>query len=51
MIVMIVGSNAAQPNISPFDLEKVKVLYNKDLVDEYNRRSTPFIKQILQLLR
>lgn len=51
LIVMIAGSNAAQPNISPFDIEKIKVLYNKDLVDEYNRRSTPFIKQILQLLR
>lgn len=51
LIVMIAGSNAAQPNISPFDIEKIKVLYNKDLVDEYNRRSTPFIKQILQLFR
>lgn len=51
LIVMIAGSNAAQPNISSSDIEKIKVLYNKDLVDEYNRRSTPFIKQILQLLR
>lgn len=51
LIVMIAGSNAAQPNISPFDIEKIKVIYNKDLVDEYNRKSTPFIKQILQLLR
>ena len=49
MIVMIAGSNAAQPNISPFDIEKIKVVYNKEMVDEYNKRSTPFIKQILQL--
>lgn len=49
MIVMIAGSNAAQPNISPFDIEKIKVVYNKEMVDEYNKRSAPFIKQILQL--
>lgn len=51
LIAMIAGSNAAQPNISPFDIEKIKVLYNKSVVDEYNRRSYFFIKQILQLLR
>lgn len=49
LIAMIAGSNAAQPNISPFDLEKIKVVYCEDLVYEYNRRITPFIKQILQL--
>ena len=49
LIVMIAGSNAAQPNISPFDIEKIKIVYNKDMVDEYNRRSAEFIKQILQL--
>lgn len=49
LIVMIAGSNAAQPNISPFDIEKIKVVYNEDMVDEYNRRSAPFIEEILQL--
>lgn len=49
LIVMIAGSNAAQPNISPFDIEKIKVVYNEDMVDEYNRRSAPFIEKILQL--
>ena len=49
LIVMIAGSNAAQPNISPFDIEKIKIVYNKDMVDEYNRRSAAFINQILQL--
>lgn len=49
LIVMIAGSNAAQPNISPFDIEKIKIVYNKDMVDEYNRRSAEFINQILQL--
>lgn len=49
LIVMIAGSNAAQPNISPFDIEKIKIVYNKDMIDEYNRRSAAFINQILQL--
>ena len=49
LIVMIAGSNAAQPNISPFDIEKIKIVYNKDMVDEYNRRLAAFINQILQL--
>lgn len=49
LIVMIAGSNAAQPNISPFDIEKIKVVYNEDMVDEYNRKSAPFIEEILQL--
>ena len=49
LIVMIAGSNAAQPNISPFDIEKIKIVYNKNMVDEYNRRSAAFINQILQL--
>lgn len=47
LIVMIAGSNAA----SPFDIEKIKVVYNKDMVDEYNRKSAPFIEKILQLRR
>ena len=49
LIVMIAGSNAAQPNISPFDIEKIKIVYNKEMVDEYNRRLAAFINQILQL--
>ncbi len=51
LIAMIAGSNAAQPNISPFDIEKIKVLYNKEIVDQFNRKATEFIKQTLLLIR
>ena len=46
---MIAGSNAAQPNISPFDIEKIKVVYNKKIVDAFNEQASKFIEQILLL--
>ena len=49
MIIMIAGSNAAQPNISPFDIEKIKVVYSEKIVDVFNERASKFIKQILFL--
>ena len=49
MIIMIAGSNAAQPNISPFDIEKIKVVYSEKIVDVFNERASKFIKQILLL--
>lgn len=49
MIIMIASSNAAQPNISPFDIEKIKVVYSKKIVDAFNERASKFINQILLL--
>ena len=49
MIIMIAGSNAAQPNISPFDIEKIKVVYSEKIVDVFNERASKFIEQILLL--
>lgn len=49
MIIMIASSNAAQPNISPFDIEKIKVVYSEKIVDAFNERASKFINQILLL--
>lgn len=49
LILMISGSNAAQPNISPFDLEKIKIIYNENIIDDFNRTVHSNIKLILKL--
>lgn len=49
LIAMISGSNAAQPNISPFDIEKIKVLYNEEIVKQFNEKASKILEQILLL--
>lgn len=49
LIIMTAGSNAAQPNISSFDIEKIKVIYNKAIVEDFNEKVSSNIKSILQL--
>ena len=49
LILMVAGSNAAQPNISPFDIEKIKVIYNEDVVAAFNKKAAVYIAQILLL--
>ena len=49
LIAMIAGSNAAQPNISPFDIEKIKVLYNKEVVNLFNEKVSTILEQLLLL--
>ena len=51
LIAMIAGSNAAQPNISPFDIEKIKVLYNEKIVENFNNVVSKYIEQILLLIK
>lgn len=51
LIVMIAGSNAAQPNISSFDIEKIKIVYNEKTVDFFNKKVAKIIKKILLLQR
>lgn len=51
LIVMLAGSNAAQPNISPLDIEKIKITYNRKIVEQYNKKMTELIKQIIRLQR
>ena len=47
-LISIYESNMPITN-DGFDIEKIKVVHNEDMVDEYNRRSAPFIEEILQL--
>ena len=49
LILMVAGSNAAQPNISPFDIEKIKVIYNENVVAAFNKKASEYIVQILLL--
>lgn len=49
LIVMYSGSNAAQPNISPFDIEKFKIIYNKVYVDKFNVIVYPIYDSIIKL--
>ena len=49
LILMVAGSNAAQPNISPFDIEKIKVIYNEKVVAAFNKKASDYISQILLL--
>lgn len=49
LIVMYSGSNAAQPNISPFDIEKFRVIYNKVYVDKFNVTVYPIYDSIIKL--
>jgi type I restriction enzyme S subunit len=48
-IVAVSGSNAAQPNISPFDIERIKIRYNEGVIDRFNRVLYPTIEYILKL--
>lgn len=48
-IITIGSSNAAQPNISPFDIEKIKILYNKSVINLFNKKIMPFISLTLKL--
>ena len=50
-IIAIASSNAAQPNISPFDIERIRIPYNKDVVDKFNKKVQPFVEQILDIRR
>ncbi len=49
LIVMYSGSNAAQPNISPFDIEKFRIIYNKVYVDKFNVTVYPIYDSIIKL--
>lgn len=51
LIAMIAGSNAAQPNISSFDIEKIKILYNNETVEHFNTIASQYLKQMLLLIR
>lgn len=48
-IICYAGSNAAQPNISPLDIENFKILYNKEIVDKFNLKMKNIIKMIISL--
>lgn len=48
-IICYAGSNAAQPNISPLDIESFKILYNKEIVDKFNLKMKNIIKMIISL--
>ena len=48
-IVTIASSNAAQPNISPFDIENLKIVYNDYFINLFNKMLAPYIKSILIL--
>lgn len=48
-IICYAGSNAAQPNISPLDIENFKILYNKEIVDKFNVKIKTIIKMIISL--
>ena len=50
-ILSIASSNAAQPNISPFDIERLKILYNEKIVKQFNEVLHPHIQYILKLRR
>lgn len=49
LIVMYSGSNAAQPNISPIDIGKFRIIYNKVYVDKFNVTVYPIYDSIIKL--
>lgn len=49
LIFMISSSSAAQPNISPNDIEEIKILYNKNIIEQFNQKISDYILQILKL--
>lgn len=49
LIFMISSSSAAQPNISPNDIEEIKILYNKNIIEQFNQQISDYILQILKL--
>lgn len=49
LISMISSSSAAQPNISPNDIEEIKILYNKNIIEQFNHKISDYILQILNL--
>ena len=48
-IFAIAGSNAAQPNISPFDVEKIKTYYSDEIVKLFNNKLSSLIHKLLIL--
>lgn len=50
-VIAIASSNAAQPNISPFDIERIKVVYNEEVATKFNRLLQPIIKESLEIRR
>lgn len=48
-IMAYADSNAAQPNISPSDIERIKIVFSKTVLDSFNNRVKPVIRQILKL--
>ena len=48
-IASIAGSNAAQPNISPIDIENLKTYYQEDVVKQFNDTLSPLILYMLTL--
>jgi len=49
MIVNISTSSAAQPNISPEQIENFDIITNKDLIEKYNKLMEPIFREILLL--
>lgn len=48
-ITQIASSNAAQPNISPFDIEKLKFVGEMHYISKFNKLTEPMFKEILTL--
>lgn len=48
-IVNISNSSSAQPNISPEQIEKIKILGNHDIISMYNKTCNPLFSNILAL--
>lgn len=48
-ITQIASSNAAQPNISPFDIEKLKFVGEMNYISRFNKLTEPMFKEILTL--
>lgn len=49
MILCLSGASSAQPNISPDQLESIRFFYEENLVREFNKKTTPLFKEILEL--
>ena len=48
-IVNLSNSSSAQPNISPEQIEKIKILGNHDIISMYNKTCNPLFSNILAL--
>ena len=48
-IISVAGSNAAQPNISPNDVENIKTYYDENVVAQFNDTLSPVFHRILLL--